>query len=77
VSCYVGQPGLTVAKLNAELKRRGILERLRRGRGYHYFVEGRAHAWYTSSVYVYRVDSLSVDEWIAERDLLANDFRNL
>jgi hypothetical protein len=55
-----------VAEVNRELKRRGIAERLRRGRGYHYFYNGDAMAWPTSSVFTNRADIMTVDQWIAE-----------
>lgn len=61
----------TVARVNKELKRLGHPERLRRGRGYYYFVDGKAHEWYSSSVYVYRVESLTLGQWIQKREELA------
>lgn len=61
----------TVAKVNAALKRAGVPERLRRGRGYHYFYGGDAFSWRSSSVYIYDVGALSVEEWLEERRRLS------
>lgn len=61
----------TVAKVNAALRKLGKEEKLFRGRGYYYFGEGNASAWPSTSVYVYRVTELTVDEWIGEHAALA------
>lgn len=42
---------LTLRKINAELKRRGETERLVRGRGYYYFIEGTSYHWPSVGVY--------------------------
>lgn len=62
---------ISVARVNAELKRRGRLEKLTRGRGYYYFRDGSTHRWPETMVMVNRVDAMSLDQWIAERDRLA------
>jgi hypothetical protein len=62
---------ITVAKVNAELKKRGRLEKLTRGRGYYYFRDGSTHRWPSTMVMVNRVDALTLDQWIAERDRMA------
>lgn len=62
-----------VAEVNRALKARGVPERLQRGAGYYYFREGNALGWYSSSVYVYRASDLSVERWLEEYDLLANE----
>lgn len=61
---------VTVAKVNRALAKVGK-ERLRRGKGYYYFYDGDAAAWYTSSVYVNRVDVMTVKQWVNERARLA------
>ena len=62
---------VTVAKVNAALAKAGIRERLRRGIGYYYFFGGSAAGWYSSAVYVNRVDALTVGQWLAEHNRLA------
>lgn len=52
-----------VAAVNANLKAIGEVPRLRRGSGYYYF-DGPALGWPSSSVYVFRADSMSVSEWM-------------
>jgi hypothetical protein len=59
-----------VAEVNRELKALGYAERLRKGRGYYYFVEGEAMNWFTSSVPVCHAENLSVDRWLQEYDWL-------
>ena len=60
----------TVAAVNAELKRLGHAERLRRGRGYYYFFGGDAAAWPSSSVYVNDMDCTTVAWWLVEFNTL-------
>jgi hypothetical protein len=57
-----------VAEVNAALKAMGREEKLTRGRGYYYFREGNSARWFSTSVYVYRADDLSVAEWLHEFD---------
>lgn len=67
-------PEVTVAAVNRELKRRGIPERLARGRGYYYYFRGGgAHTWRESSVYVSHVQELTLDQWIAEHKRLSEE----
>jgi hypothetical protein len=63
---------VTIAAVNKALKAAGHPEELVRGNGYFYFAEGDAMSWYTSSVYVYRLDSYTVAEWVEQRNHLAN-----
>jgi hypothetical protein len=60
--------------VNAALKARGEEPRLRAGRGYYYF-DGPAIAWPSSSVYIYRADDLTLDQWLAEYDNLKGHAR--
>ena len=62
-----------VAEVNRALKARGLPERLTRGRGYYYFREGSTAGWYSSSVYVCHASNLSVERWLQEYDVLANE----
>lgn len=66
---------VTIATVNKYLKAAGHDERLCRGNGYFYFVDGEAHLWPSSSVYVYSLNQLSVGDWLAERDDLASKYR--
>jgi hypothetical protein len=54
------------AAVNRQIREMGRTERLVTGRGYCYFIEGDASAWYTSSVYVPRVSDMTVAEWMDE-----------
>ena len=66
----------TVAAVNAELKRLGCAERLRRGRGYYYFHGGDAAGWYASAVYVNDIRATHLGFWIGEFNNLRADARN-
>jgi hypothetical protein len=67
---------ITLNAINTELARLGYAERLFRGEGYFYFGEGEADGrWPSSSVWVYRLSQLSLDEWIQEYRRLAADAR--
>jgi hypothetical protein len=68
---------LTASKVNAELKKRGIAERLRQGRGYCYFTDGDASGWYTSTVPVCYVADLSMKRWLQELHLLRVSVYNI
>ena len=60
----------TVAAVNAELKRLGFAERLRRGRGYFYFHSGEAAGWPSSSVYVNNMQATTLAFWMDEFNTL-------
>ena len=66
-------PRLTLKKVNAALAAKGIPERLVQGNGYLYFVEGDAAGWYSSSVAVWRLNDLSLEQWLAEHKALATN----
>jgi hypothetical protein len=55
-----------VAQVNAALKAQGFKEKLTRGRGYYCFRDGDASTWHATSVYIYRADDLTVDQWMEE-----------
>lgn len=63
----------TLPKVNAALQAQGYDERLAFDRRscYFYFYGGRAHTWTTSGVYVARVTQLTVQQWIDQRNKLA------
>lgn len=62
----------TVKKVNAELQKRGLLEKLVKGKGYYYFTGGDSHTWKTSGVYVSSVNQMTLSEWVEERNHLAS-----
>lgn len=59
------RPG-TYQSVNAALRKIGAAEKLVKGDGYCYFIDGDAHGWPAQSVYVYRMSDLTVAQWIAE-----------
>lgn len=63
---------MTCATINKALKAAGHAERLYKGKDYYYFADGDAHKWPSSSVCVYHIDSMTIEEWIAERNDLAS-----
>lgn len=65
----------TPTAVNKILKARGHAERLVRGRGYYYFVDGNASAWFSSSVPVMWLVGTPA-RFADMRDELANDPRN-
>jgi hypothetical protein len=54
----------TLTRVNKAVAEAGYDERLERGRGYFYWSGGRACLFYDTIVSVYRLNQLSVDEWI-------------
>ena len=62
----------TVKKVNAELQKQGLLEKLVKGKGYYYFTGGTSHTWKTSGVYVSSVNQMTLSEWVEERNHLAS-----
>lgn len=58
--------GYNVRTVNKALRAAGVKDELVHGRGYFYFWGDEATMWYTSTVPVYRVTALSVDEWVKE-----------
>lgn len=69
-------PAKSTAQVNKILKEHGYEETLVKGSGYLYFDGGDTSSWFSSSVSVPRVSSLSPQRWIDERNELAVDKRN-
>lgn len=46
----MAKPISTITRINKALKAAGREERLIRGRGYYYLIEGDAMSWYSSSI---------------------------
>ena len=64
---------ITCASVNAALKKKGVAERLYRGKDYMYFSDGEAHTWEQTMVYVCSASDLTVAEWLEEYDRLKAD----
>jgi len=60
----------SIAQVNAFLKSKNVKERLKKGKGYFYFSEGNSYDWDSTSVYVYRIDDMTFQEWY-------NEYKNL
>lgn len=56
----------SIKDVNDMLRKKGVKEKLTKGRGYYYFYGGDAAGWYESGVYVYNINDLSLDEWWEE-----------
>ena len=57
----VASTKVTATSINRELKKRGIEERIVQGKGYCYFIEGRAHEWFSSSIPVCYTRDLTIE----------------
>ena len=58
---------VTIATVNAALRKRGAQKvTLHRGKGYFYFVHDDGVYFDTHSVYVYRLNTESLESWIDE-----------
>ena len=65
---------LTLVAVNKALSDLGAKEVLVKGAGYYYFCEGEADRWPQCSVYVYRLNHLSLKQWIEEWTRLKAQF---
>jgi len=64
----------SIRDVNKVLKEMGVEERLAHGKGYYYFYDGDAMSWPSSSVYIYRIDELSTQDWIATYKQLKGEY---
>jgi len=53
----------SIASVNTMLKNKDVKERLAKGKGYYYFVNGESYGWETSAVSVNSVNELSLNQW--------------
>lgn len=58
-------PRLTLKSINKALAGRGIKEELVAGEGYYYFCEGDAPLWQATIVPVYRLNHLTLEQWLS------------
>jgi hypothetical protein len=59
---------VTLKAINAELAKWGV--RLKRGKGYFRFVGGEAANWVATTLNVPKVNSLTLEQWLAEFERL-------
>lgn len=62
-------PG-TVARVNKVLKSMGVEERIAQGNGYVYFYDGDTSYWPAASVFINRINEMTVKELISEYEAL-------
>lgn len=57
-----------ISQVNKYLHQNGVPNdiQLVRGKGYFYFVGGNTPLWYDTSVYVFHLDELSLEDWLKE-----------
>jgi len=48
--------------------------KLVRGKGYFYFIGNDSMFWETSSVYVYRLDELTIQQWVDNFEILKTEY---
>lgn len=62
---------ITLRRINAALAAAGFAEELVRGaNGAFYFLRGHAHRWPSTEVPVFRLDALTIEQWVeAAREL--------
>jgi hypothetical protein len=64
---------MTIREINTALRAEGIQGSLRRGRGYFYFVGSDFEKCYGTSVYVYRLEAFTLQQWISEAKSMIAD----
>lgn len=55
---------VTIRAVNAAIAAKGGKEKLTRGTSYYYFYDGDAASWPSSSVCVYRLNHMTLTEWV-------------
>jgi hypothetical protein len=66
---------LTLKKVNKELKKQGYDTKLVKGEGYFYFVGKEAWDFKCQSVYVFRLNDLSLEQWVKEYEERLKDIK--
>lgn len=66
---------LTVKKVNAEIKNRGIAAVLMKGRGYFYFLGPDVDLAASKMVCVYSLNELTLEGWMKELDRIIENAR--
>ena len=63
---------VTLKSVNAELAKRGYKVQLQKASGYFYFFGGEAADWLDQTVRVPTINSLTLEEWLANFERLRN-----
>jgi hypothetical protein len=61
---------ITLSNINKALKAKGYDVELIRGKEYFYFIGFSVESWKTTSVNVFHLTDLSVEEWVKEYERL-------
>jgi len=61
---------MKIQTVTKKLKELGFTDELFKGKDYFYFWGDDASTWYSSSVYVTRLNELTLDQWIEEYNTL-------
>lgn len=67
---------LTLRQVNAAIQARGIAAELVKDRDYFWFFGDAVEHAYSTSVYVYRLNDLTLAEWMRELDAILEDHEN-
>lgn len=68
---------LTIKRINKELENRGHKGiELVKGEGYFWFTGGETASFRSSSVYVFRLSHLTLDEWVQEYENMLEEHIN-
>jgi hypothetical protein len=59
-------PRINTKMVNAAIEKLGGKERLVHGKGYFYFTGGDSELWPRSSVMIYRLNSMTLEQWVEE-----------
>lgn len=65
---------VTLNKVTEAIRRLGNEDELVKGNGYFYFAGPTAAGFYSQSVYVYRLNDLTLDQWVEEYKSKAADY---
>lgn len=64
---------LTLKQVNKAIVAKGIAAELVKGEGYYYFIGDAVDGAFTTSVGVYRLNQLPLEQWLAELDKIIVD----
>lgn len=66
---------MTIRDINTAIRQAGIKGSLRRGRGYFYFTGADFDNCFSTSVYVYRLEGFTLEQWLNEARSMIADSR--
>jgi hypothetical protein len=64
---------ITLPQVNNALRKAGIKDELVKGEGYFYFMGDEASGWRDSAVHVFRLNEMTVQQWVDQYKELKND----